>query len=189
MKPDRENALELMALVDGQLEGEAKARVERRLETDAHARELVARMEDVRVKGWLADAVDERAVRGGADQIADAVLARLGGSGGRHRFSRGRARGGILALAAAAAIAAAIPLFAVVRRAPLRDSVSPVTAVDPRGSTSSGSSSAGVELDEIDSPSHDVSVFEISGAAVEVAANTPAPSSVVIWIDDEPGSP
>jgi hypothetical protein len=46
-----------------------------------------------------------------------------------------------------------------------------------------------VELDEIDSPSHDVSVFEISGAAVEVAANTPAPSSVVIWIDDEPGSP
>ncbi len=189
MKPDGESALELMALVDGQLQGEAKARVERRLETDEHARELVAQMEDVRVGAWLADAVDEQALRGGADQIADAVFARLGGSGGRDRFSRGRVRGGALAVVAVLAIAAAIPLFGVVRRASLRDAVSLATEVDPRVATSSRSSSAGVELDEIDSPSHDVSVFEISGAAVELAANAPPPSSVVIWIDDDPGPP
>jgi len=189
MNPDGESALELMALADGQLEGEVKARVERRLETDARARELVAQMEDVRIKAWLSDTVDEQALRGRADQIADSVLARLGESVGRDRFSRGRAREGALALVAALAIAAAIPLFAVVRHASQHDPVSLATGVDPRGATSSRSASAGVELDEIDSPSHDVSVFEISGAPVELAANAPPPSSVVIWIDDEPGPP
>lgn len=46
---------------------------------------------------------------------------------------------------------------------------------------------AGVEVDNIDSPSRGVSVFEIParGASAAVGAS-PSPSSVVIWIDDEP---
>src|SRR5277367_6228473 len=109
MKPDRDSALELMALVDGQLDGEARDRVQHRLETDPLARELVAQMHDTRVKAWLEDAVDEQALRGGADHIADAVFLRLGGSAGRNGFLVGRARGRA-ALVAALALAAGIPL-------------------------------------------------------------------------------
>jgi hypothetical protein len=46
-----------------------------------------------------------------------------------------------------------------------------------------------VEVDEIDSPSRGVSVFEIPLGSVAAAAASPvAPSSVVIWIDDDPGA-
>jgi hypothetical protein len=89
---------------------------------------------------------------------------------------------------AALALAAGIPLVGFGRRVFLRDPAPVTTQLDPRVTTSVRTSSAGVELDEIDSPSHDVSVFEISGAAGELAANAPPPSSVVIWIDDKPGA-
>lgn len=187
MKLERDDALELMAFADGQLDGEARERAQRRLETDPLARELVAQMHDGRVKVWLEDAVDEEAHRGGADQIADAVFDRLGGAAGRDRFFVGRVGRGV-AFVAALALAAGIPLVGFVRRAFLRDPAPVATQLDPRV-TSLRTSSGGVELDEIDSPSHDVSVFEISGAAGELAANAPPPSSVVIWIDDKPGVP
>jgi hypothetical protein len=54
-------------------------------------------------------------------------------------------------------------------------------------------SSLGVEVDDIDSPSRGISVFEISlaptiqgaGAAASVGAAARPGSSVVVWIDDE----
>jgi anti-sigma factor RsiW len=187
MKPEQNDALELMALVDGQLDGEARERAQRRLETDPRARELVAQMHDVRVKAWLEDAVNEQALRGGADRIADAVFVQLDGAAVPRGFFAGRVRRGV-ALVAALGLAAGIPLVGLVRRAFLRDPAPVSAQLDPRV-TSLRPSSAGVELDEIDSPSHDVSVFEISGAAGELAANAPPPSSVVIWIDDQPGAP
>jgi hypothetical protein len=49
--------------------------------------------------------------------------------------------------------------------------------------------SRGVEVEEIDSPSRGVSVFEIPLGNAAAAAGHSAPSSVVIWIDDEPRSP
>ena len=45
----------------------------------------------------------------------------------------------------------------------------------------------GVEVDEIDAPSHGVSVFEIPAAAAAAVANPRAPSSVVVMGRDEPG--
>jgi hypothetical protein len=48
--------------------------------------------------------------------------------------------------------------------------------------------SQGVEVDEIDSPSRGVSVFEIPLGSVAAAASPVALSSVVIWIDDDPGA-
>ena len=47
----------------------------------------------------------------------------------------------------------------------------------------------GVEVDEIDSPAHDVTVFEIPGAGMAAQANGPTPPSVVIMIEDEPVTP
>jgi hypothetical protein len=52
-----------------------------------------------------------------------------------------------------------------------------------------GTHPPGVEVDEIDSPSHDVHVFEIPvGAPSSAAAQVPRASSVVIMIEEEPGS-
>jgi hypothetical protein len=47
----------------------------------------------------------------------------------------------------------------------------------------------GVEVDEIDSPAHDVTVFEIPASGVAAAVGTAVPSSVVIMISDEPVKP
>jgi hypothetical protein len=49
--------------------------------------------------------------------------------------------------------------------------------------------SRSVEVDEIDSPSRGVSVFEIPLGNAAAAAGPTGPSSVVIWIDDEPRNP
>jgi hypothetical protein len=49
--------------------------------------------------------------------------------------------------------------------------------------------SRGVEVEEIDSPSRGVSVFEIPLGNAAAAAGPTGPSSVVIWIDDEPRTP
>jgi hypothetical protein len=47
----------------------------------------------------------------------------------------------------------------------------------------------GVEVDEIDSPTHDVTVFEIPANGMAAAASGGAPPSVVIMIEDEPVKP
>jgi hypothetical protein len=47
----------------------------------------------------------------------------------------------------------------------------------------------GVEVDEIDSPAHGVTVFEIPAGSMAAAAGAGNPSSVVIMIDDEPVKP
>lgn len=187
MRAETESALELMALADDEIEGEAKVRVERRLETDGQARELVAEMRDARVASWLKDAMAEQALRAGADGIADSVLDQVMGSAVRGRVGRverGRIRFRGLALGAAFAVAAGIALL-LWARAPLPASAPVAVRVGPIVSTPA-SSASDVELDEIDSPSHDVSVYEISGST-ELAANSPRTSSVVIWIDDQPG--
>jgi hypothetical protein len=45
----------------------------------------------------------------------------------------------------------------------------------------------GVEINEIDAPSRGVSVFEIPVGAAAAVANPPGVSSVVVWVDDDPG--
>jgi hypothetical protein len=166
---------------------------------------VVDAMRGSTVRVWLGDTLEERARS--ADSIADAVMARLGATavaGGpsssppwgigrpptsarRRPSSRALATGAVFA--SALAIAAAVAM--VVRgggRAPLAKSAAPSgeataperMAATPAG-TESGSAPRGVEVEEIDSASH-VSIFEISALA-----NASGPSSVVVWIDDDPG--
>jgi hypothetical protein len=195
MKVNREIGLELMALADGQLEGQPMKHAERLAESDERAHALIARMSDPRTKAWLSDSMEQRAVRAGADAIAESVLAQLRVSGGTESLSRvprpasrvasrvPRERG--RAMAVTLTIAAVIALFVGYRAS--RGTGSGVANQLESVGGQPTTAARGVELDEIDAPAHDVSVFEISGAAA-LATNSPPGSSVVIWIDDEPGS-
>jgi len=195
MKVNREIALELMALVDGELEGQAKERAERRLETHEHAREVMSQMRDGRTRAWLKDSMEGRALHAGADGIAESVLAEIVGSvrerdrferpsgrpsGRAIRFRRDLGRVVMVALALAAAVALVVGYRAAFHEGPR-------SAQHSGAAEGAPAAASGVELDEIDSPAHDVSVFEISGATAALATNSPPTSSVVIWIEDEPG--
>jgi hypothetical protein len=105
------------------------------------------------------------------------------------------AAGAALALAAGVAVVARSGDRAEAPRAPVASVVAPhgEVASEPAGPTvaqQNVSPQQGVEVDEIDSPSRGISVFEIPLGSAAAAAGAPgqvAPSSVVIWIDDEPG--
>jgi hypothetical protein len=188
--------IELMALADGELEGEARSRVEALVASNAEARTVVDGLRHGQVGAWLRTSFDERAAAGAAG-IADGVMARIGAplrvgapavtppvaSKVAGRVVRPRAW--MAASAAALAAAAAVAVY-------LRGASSP--AIAPRASdraeiaeSPASAPASGVEVDEIDAPARGVSVFEIpaaEGAAAVGMAHRPA--SVVVWIDDPP---
>jgi len=205
--------LELMALADGELEGADKERAERLVAQSAEARRIVEGLRAPAVGAWLAESMDARAAAAGADGIADAVMARLqrdakgassdldGGGVVRITDAKGGRRASrvqVVAAVAGAALALAAGIAFYVRsdsprdelRAPVASVGGPSVDVQPppaaRSAVAQGGTtpSHGVEVDEIDSPSRGVSVFEIPMGAA--AANASAPSSVVIWIEDDP---
>ncbi len=218
MSLPREVLLELMALADGELDGEDKQRAERLVAQDARAREVFEAMRAPVLRDWLGEAMRERAQA--ADGIADAVVSRLQPSvaprlaaaaagaaaapGAARRGTAGVAAGASsgrrapprAAVAATAvtllALAAAVALY--VRStaqgpgaAPAARAVGPVAPAAPPVAVASndreGSPAApGVVVDDIDSPSRDVSIFQIPAMA------NAATSSVVVWIDDDPGA-
>jgi hypothetical protein len=112
---------------------------------------------------------------------------------------------GLAALAVAAAIAlwfqsrdvlqlGGSPVASVVAPMPV-PSVEPIklpTAQSAAALAQEAKGPPGVEVDEIDSPSHDVHVFEIPvgepSSTAAAAAHVPRASSVVIMIEEEPGS-
>jgi hypothetical protein len=66
--------------------------------------------------------------------------------------------------------------------------IPPVDFQVPSATVAQAEPARGVEVNEIDAPSRGVSVFEIPvGAAAAIASPTRA-SSVVVWVDDDPGS-
>ena len=193
----RETLLELMALADGELEGAAKERIERLAAHDAEARQVVETMRSEAIRVWLRHSATQRTA---ADGIADAVMkkldterpAALGGASGprRSRSPRFLVAGATLAGTLALAASVAIVLHGArdrERPAPVASTVAPravgspveppvsVAAAPPRAPKQEGAQ--GVEVEEVDSPGH-VSIFAIGNAS--------APSSVVVWIDDEP---
>jgi hypothetical protein len=201
-----ETMMELMALADGELEGEAKLRAEKRVAEDEEARRVVEAFRAPHLGAWLASSMDQSAVAAGADGIADAVMARIREpvreDGAVVRFAPPRPhRGSRLQFAvgggiAALAMAAAVALFARSREGAV-DTRMPVASVgvpsvDYQSPATSGAQQGGavqgVEVDEIDSPSRGISVFEIPLGSAAAAAGAAHPSSVVIWIDDDPGA-
>jgi hypothetical protein len=222
MSLSREAMLDLMALADGELEGDARERVERLAAGSDEARRLLEAMRAPVLGAVVAHASAERA--GGAEGIAEAVMARIAaeasGAGGAARShvvpigaareargrsgqARPRAQVVMAGMFAALAIAAAAALWArsngsvdvgaaasVVAPVEIEPPVVPATSQSAKALLPEGVfPPSGVEVDEIDSPSHDVHVFEISAGASSAAAAAPGhASSVVIMIEDQAGS-
>jgi hypothetical protein len=216
MTLSRETVLELMALADGELEGEARDRAERLAVESDEARRLVEGMRTPLLGAWLAEMLDERSAA--ADGIAGAVMAKIERakadagiegvvrlSDARARRSSGVTRGQLAVLGGGLALAATILLYVRADRdttgvpgpvASVEVPVVPPSAgvrATPSASTALAQQGAhptqGVEVDEIDSPAHGVTVFEIPVGGMAAAASGGNPSSVVIMIDDEPVKP
>lgn len=207
MSLSHEQVLRLMAYADGELEGEERAEVDALLASNDEARCVVAAMQGSAVGEWVAHTHEERAVRAGADSIADAVMAKvearpvvdLAAARARHASSRrtGAIVVGLLALAAGVALfiasgresGTAVPSMPVASNgAPPgthRPSLPPPTNVLPQAPSPAPAATvaSGEEPPvEIESDSEDVSVYYVPtspGAAANVNA-----TSVVIWFDD-----
>jgi len=180
----RETMMDLMAFADGELEGEDRARVERLVAENSEARSVVDAMRSPAIGEWLEGEMAERAAA--ADGIAGAVMAKLPARGP----ARGRSPVAVISIGAALALAAGVALI-LRSRGESSESHAPVASVElPSVDTqvlpivAAQRPTQGVEVDEVDSPSRGISVFEIPvpGAA---AANANGPSSVVIMIEDE----
>jgi hypothetical protein len=212
MSLSHETVLELMSLADGELEGDDKDRVEKLVASSEEARQVLESMRRAEVGAWLSATLDDRAARGGADGIADAVMSAVEGGrdsglqkaspsngamrdGGVVSIAGGRARRSsraqMAAGAAVVALAAAVALYVRAGGDRTADHA-PVASVDvpPVDSvpTDMAPSSGGVEVNEIDAPSRGVSVFEIPVGAAAAVASPQRASSVVVWVDDDPGS-
>jgi hypothetical protein len=177
MTLSRETMLELMALADGELEGEAKARAEALATQNEDARRVVDSMREAGVRLWLNDVVERRAPS--ADGIAETVMARLAVAEGHQPRARARQSSRVAmaraAFGTALAIAAAVAIYVGQHKAER----APTAAVGTSAGETAGHGA--VEVDEIDSMAH-VSIFQISAIA-----NPSARSSVVVWVDDESG--
>jgi len=190
--------LEIMSLVDGELEGEERARVEGLVARDAEAARVYEALRGGEVGGWLAGTSDTRAIGAGANAIADQVMSsiasiargsRAGLSGGvavpsiaDARAKRSIGRRAAALVVGGLAMAAAVALY--VRSGDRsRMSEAPVASV-----MAPTELAAGVEVNEIDALSRGVSVFEIPAQAAAMAQPSATPASVVIWVEDDPGS-
>jgi anti-sigma factor RsiW len=179
----RETMMELMAFADGELEGEDRARVERLVGENSEARSVVDAIRSPAIGEWLEGEMAERAAA--ADGIAGAVMAKLPA----RAPSRGRSPAVVLSIGGALALAAGIALIlrskgaSTETQVPVASVETPSVDVQPSPALAQRPTQ-GVEVDEVDSPSRGISVFEIpvAGAA---AANANGPSSVVIMIEDE----
>ena len=218
MSLSRETMTELMALADGELDGEARERAEKLASESPEARRVVDAMRAPVLGMWLAETMEQRTPA--ADGIADLVMGKIdaarkdAGIEGVVRLSDARARktgftrGQVAAVAGFLALAATIFLYMRNDRegmdgvsAPVASVVAPTATapsaevrVAPPGSAMAQATHVppagqGVEVDEIDSPARGVTVFEIPASGMAAAASGGAPPSVVIMIEDEPVAP
>ena len=217
MSLSHETMMELMSLADGELEGEAKLRIERLVAESDEARRAFDGLRAPHVPLWLSDSLARRGDKAEADGIVNAVMAAIpvsgavGASGSearpsgtvvrldaakrRHELSSSRSGALVATFVGVAALAAGVALF--VKSTAKQGDRMPVASVGMPSvdmqRPPAEPSGLGVEVDDIDSPSRGISVFEISlapaltGAGAAAAANVGAPksgSSVVVWIDD-----
>ncbi|HEY1958374.1 MAG TPA: hypothetical protein VGH28_22310 [Polyangiaceae bacterium] len=174
MSLTQEQMLDVMALADGELEGDDRARAEKLVESDAEAKELLASLHAI--GDGVRGAVDYEGI-----DVRDAVMAKLT----PNEFDKARikrtARTRMIVVGASLVALAAAVLFYV------RTVREPVTSQNgPRAPSSAevlaSMSSAGVQVDVVDTPTQ-VSVFYVPAERASPSAKEPPPS-VVVWVDD-----
>lgn len=185
MKLDSESMMLLMAFADGELHGDERVRAEALLASSEDARAFVDNLQGL---GGAVRVIAEPAPTHKYD-VADNVMAQLGSLSGAPTMERAapvipiksaskRSPGKIgVAVAAALALAASIAIFS--RPKPIEENGGSIAARSPLASASSEAvvaASTGVELENVESPTHPVSVFYVPSANES--------PSVVIWIDD-----
>ncbi len=196
MSLSKQLILDLLAYADGELDGDAKRRIESILAKDEEAREVVA------AASLLGDGIrvaeDERVLPRAADKLVDDVMAKVVGE--RMGFMQEKTEPQIVRLKRAAPVAAvsfAIAMAAgwwLFLRAPMVNPDSVTAGIDsaipPSSANVSPSAKAheerdvatgpeGAELESADSP---VSVFFVSTTGDDL--NKKAVSSVVVWLGD-----
>jgi hypothetical protein len=234
----QDTMMELMAFADGELDGEAHARIASLVASNDEARRVVEAMGGL--GDWLRDGIDARADRAKADGIADAVMAQIATSaapdntpvnvrpvaqaasapvtnlpvtnlserrealatarssgGGRGRVIGGAI--GVLALAAAAVLVVRrgdTPVVPpVAQTGPVeRPAIGPLPGASPEEAPAlaqvapaAGTGDvSGVDVEQVESPSHQVSVFYLPAVAAAAAGSSASSaSSVVVWIGDD----
>jgi hypothetical protein len=211
MSLSREAMMELMAYADGELSDDAAAlaRIEALVQSSDEARRIVEAMQGLgEVVRELPEA--HRADGGVADGIADGVMAKIGDAAIApvvslsQRRAIGRAHYATAA-AAALALAAGVALYLrsnepasgyvavdqghepspVVQPAP-GTSEPPSPAVSVAANAPAPPKSDEVDLEEVESQDHHVSVFYVP-KSITGAASANAGASVVVWIDDHGG--
>lgn len=220
MSLSRDQVLRLMAYADGELDEEDRAGVEALLASNDEARCVVAAMEGSAIGEWVRTAQEERAVAaleklGGADSIADSVLAKIetpqqvvvdfASARARQQKQAGSRRTGaivvgVLALAAGVALYIAsersknpgVSVPVAVTNPPTQQAPTPQAPTAPTSteqpSVTPPAAVAGAEQPpvEIESDSSDVSVYYVP-TSPGAAANVNA-TSVVIWFDEPSGA-
>jgi hypothetical protein len=193
MTLSHETMLELMQYADGELDGDARARVEALLRTNEEARRVI---EAMGVLGEVVrEGIEDRAASSPlADGIAESVMAAIalggaigaGASGGAAVVPLARARrsrGGVAAaVVTVLALAAGVALFLTGKApAPVATEDIVMGSAAPRGAVEAETAAdeTGVDLKEVRSIRNKVNVF-----FTPTAATPGASTSVVVWIDD-----
>lgn len=209
MSLPRELTMELMAYADGELDADAVARVEGILAQDPEARRVVAALSGDAVGDFLREASDAAGERAEAAGMLDAVMTRVAAEAMRPKvasLNAARAKreaktrligAGVIILA----LAAAVTLYVRTQRSATapdtntQAQIAPAATVAPPQPTQGVAPSVtptlapagvgevtaeeGVEVNDIDSPSQDVSVYYLRSNS---AGATKSPGGVVIWL-------
>ena len=192
MSLSRQNMLDLMAYADGELPAEDRARVEQLLASSEAARRVVGSFNDL--GDWVDEAYEQpSAVLSNA--IATVVMARVKSlpqparAGAVVDLASARRTRVVTVVVAAAALAAGVMLYNRDDRTARSTDPAPAPPIPalssaPRPPKIEVAAAGGVDVEHVESPTHEVSVFYLPAVA---AANA---SSVVVWIgDDDKGAP
>jgi anti-sigma factor RsiW len=201
MSLSREAMLDVMAYVDGELDGDALDRTENLLASDEDAARLAL---ELRTLGDCVRVVQtDRALAKNPDEIADDVMKVLDKKVAVVVPLEVRRRNAIVvgSISTAFAIAAAwfllahndgVPIPGAPETRPVAQASAqppvpviptqtPTQAVDPEKMAAEAYLQSGVDVESVESPKHEVSVFYVPGTA---SAN-PNASSVVVWIGED----
>ena len=168
--------LDVMAYADGELEGEALARTEKLVESNAEAKELLASLDAI------GDGVRSAFDPSGVD-VRDAVMGKITPNDFDKARIKRTARTRIAVVGAGfVAIAAAIMFYMRDVNQASRVANAPVDSASAQPALASAAPT-GVQVDFVDTPTP-ISVFYLPAENTGAEGKTDTPPSVVVWVDD-----